>query len=52
VNKATEYLNKYVVPPLAVVSEWTFMKAIRAGMIAIVPLTIIGGIFMRNFPIR
>ncbi len=45
-NKATEYLNKYVVPPLAVVSEWTFMKAIRAGMIAIVPLTIIGGFFM------
>jgi PTS system cellobiose-specific IIC component len=46
VNKATEYLNNYVVPPLTVVSENTYMKAIRAGMVAIVPLTIIGGFFM------
>ena len=45
-NQATGFLNKYVVPPLTVVSENTYMKAIRAGMVAIVPLTIIGGFFM------
>ena len=37
-NQATAFLNKYVVPPLTVVSENTYMKAIRAGMVAIVPL--------------
>jgi PTS system cellobiose-specific IIC component len=45
-NQATEFLNKNVVPPLEWLSELTIMKAIRAGMMAIVPLTIIGGIFM------
>lgn len=45
-NQSTGFLNKYVVPPLTVVSENTYMKAIRAGMVAIVPLTIIGGFFM------
>ena len=45
-NQATGFLNKYVVPPLTVISENTYMKAIRAGMVAIVPLTIIGGFFM------
>ena len=45
-NQATGFLNKYVVPPLTVLSENTYMKAIRAGMVAIVPLTIIGGFFM------
>ena len=45
-KQATGFLNKYVVPPLTVVSENTYMKAIRAGMVAIVPLTIIGGFFM------
>jgi PTS system cellobiose-specific IIC component len=45
-NQTTGFLNKYVVPPLTAVSENTYMKAIRAGMVAIVPLTIIGGFFM------
>ena len=39
-------LNKYVVPPLTALSENTYLSAIRAGMVAIVPLTIIGGLFM------
>ncbi len=43
---ATDFLNKYLVPPLTVLSENTYMSAIRAGMVAIVPLTIIGGFFM------
>jgi PTS system cellobiose-specific IIC component len=39
-------LNKYIVPPLTALSENTYLSAIRAGMVAIVPLTIIGGLFM------
>ena len=39
-------LNKYVVPPLTVLSENTYLSAIRAGMVSVVPLTIIGGLFM------
>ena len=45
-NQATGFLDKYVVPPLTVLSENTYMSAIRAGMVAIVPLTVIGGFFM------
>jgi PTS system cellobiose-specific IIC component len=52
-NTATEFLNRYVVPPLTAVSENTYMSAIRAGMVAVVPLTIIGGLFMvvAEFPV-
>jgi PTS system cellobiose-specific IIC component len=46
VTKATEFLNKHIVPPLTALSENTYMSAIRAGMVAVVPLTIIGGLFM------
>jgi cellobiose-specific phosphotransferase system component IIC len=46
VNQATGFLNKYVVPGLTVLSENTYLSAIRAGMVSIVPLTIIGGLFM------
>lgn len=42
----TTFLDKYVVPPLTVLSENTYLSAIRAGMVAIVPLTIIGGLFL------
>jgi PTS system cellobiose-specific IIC component len=45
-NPATEFLNRRVVPPLTALSENTYMSAIRAGMVAVVPLTIIGGLFM------
>ncbi len=45
-ERFTGLLNKYLVPPLTVVSENTYMSAIRAGMMATVPLTIIGGFFM------
>jgi len=45
-NQATTLLNKYIVPPLTALSENTYMSAIRAGMVAVVPLTIIGGLFM------
>jgi PTS system cellobiose-specific IIC component len=35
-----------VVPPLTALSENTYLSAIRAGMVSVVPLTIIGGLFM------
>jgi PTS system cellobiose-specific IIC component len=34
------------VPPLTLLSENTYLSAVRSGMVAIVPLTIIGGLFM------
>ena len=45
-NQPTGFLNRYVVPPLTALSENTYMSAIRAGMVSVVPLTIIGGCFM------
>jgi PTS system cellobiose-specific IIC component len=46
VNAATRFLNTRVVPLLTALSENTWLSAIRAGMVAVVPLTIIGGLFM------
>jgi cellobiose PTS system EIIC component len=46
VKSATELLNRHVVPPLTLLSENTYLSAIRAGMVSIVPLTILGGLFM------
>lgn len=45
-NKATGFLNKTLVPVLTALSENTYLSAIRAGMVSVVPLTIIGGLFM------
>ena len=44
-NRATRLLSKYVAPPLNALSNNTYLSAIRAGMVSIVPLTIIGGFF-------
>jgi PTS system cellobiose-specific IIC component len=46
VNQAASILNKRVVPFLTALSENTYLSAIRAGMVSVVPLTIIGGVFM------
>src|SRR5512140_1961814 len=46
VSSATGWLNRYVVPPLTALSENTWLSAIRAGMVSVVPLTIIGGLFI------
>jgi PTS system cellobiose-specific IIC component len=46
VQHATKILNKYVVPTLSAISENTYMSAIRAGMVSVVSLTIIGGFFI------
>ena len=40
------FLNRQIVPALTALSENTYLSAIRAGMVAVVPLTIIGGLFM------
>jgi PTS system cellobiose-specific IIC component len=45
-NQTNGFLNKHVVPPLTALSENTYMSAIRAGMVSVVPLTIIGGLFI------
>ena len=45
-NRAIGFLNRFVVPPLTALSENTYLSAIRAGMVSLVPLTIIGGLFM------
>lgn len=40
------FLNTHVVPALTTLSENRYLSAVRAGMVAVVPLTIIGGLFM------
>lgn len=45
-DHATGFLNKQLVPALTALSENTYMSAIRAGMVSVVPLTIIGGFFI------
>ncbi len=45
-SERSGFLNRRVVPALTVLSENTYMSAIRAGMVAVVPLTIIGGLFL------
>lgn len=50
----TGFLQRRVVPVLTAVSENNYMAAIRAGMITIVPLTILGGLFTAfcNLPVE
>lgn len=45
-DQANGFVNRRLVPALTAVSENTYMSAIRAGMVSVVPLTIIGGLFM------
>jgi cellobiose PTS system EIIC component len=46
VSRAAGLLERRVVPALTAISENTYLSAVRAGMISVVPLTIIGGLFM------
>jgi cellobiose PTS system EIIC component len=46
VEKVTQFLNRRLVPPLTALSENIYLSAIRAGMVSVVPLTIIGGLFL------
>jgi PTS system cellobiose-specific IIC component len=40
------FFNTHVAPALAALSTNIYLSAVRAGMVAVVPLTIIGGLFM------
>lgn len=42
----TSFLNRRIIPLLTALSENTYLAAVRAGMVSVVPLTIIGGLFM------
>jgi PTS system cellobiose-specific IIC component len=46
VTTLIERFNRQVVPALTALSANTDMSAIRAGMVSVVPLTIIGGVFL------
>jgi cellobiose PTS system EIIC component len=46
VEPTNGFLNQRIVPALTALSENTYMSAIRAGMVSVVPLTIIGGLFI------
>jgi len=46
VNAPTGFVNQRLTPALTALSENTYLSAIRAGMVSIVPLTIIGGFFL------
>ncbi len=45
-TKVTGFVNRWLVPFLTALSENIYMSAIRTGMVTVVPLTIIGGMFM------
>src|ERR1043165_7345375 len=51
--KAIEFINTRVAPPLTRFSENIYLSAIRAGMVSIAPLTVIGGLFLiiTNLPV-
>lgn len=44
--RTTDFLSQRFAPALNALSENTYLSAIRAGMVSVVPLTIIGGLFM------
>lgn len=44
--KSAGFVNRWVVPFLTALSDNIYMSAIRTGMVSVVPLTIIGGLFM------
>jgi PTS system cellobiose-specific IIC component len=46
VKTFTALLDRFVVPPLAALSENTYLSAVRSGMVLLVPPTIIGGLFL------
>ena len=45
-NASDGFIGRRLGPALTALSENTYLSAIRAGMVAVVPLTIIGGLFM------
>jgi len=44
-GRATSWLDRRFVPVVTRLSDNTYLSAVRAGMVAVVPLTIVGGLF-------
>jgi len=45
-SRSIAFLNQRIVPGLTALGENPYLSAIRAGMVSVTPLTIIGGLFM------
>lgn len=45
-NSLSRFLHRWLIPWMTAVSENTYLASIRAGMVSVVPLTILGGLFM------
>lgn len=45
-NRLAALLQRHLLPPLTAATDHPYLGAVRAGMVAVVPLTIIGGLFM------
>lgn len=45
-NAEASFFHRRLIPLLTALSDNTYLSAIRAGMVSVVPLTIIGGLFM------
>jgi PTS system cellobiose-specific IIC component len=45
-DRVTRLVNQHLVPALTALNENTYLSAIRAGMVSVVPLTIVGSLFI------
>lgn len=45
-HRWVQFLKRWVLPPMAAISDNAYLSAVRAGMVLVVPLTIIGGLFL------
>ena len=45
-NSLSLFLHRWLIPRMTALSENTYLASIRAGMVSVVPLTILGGLFM------
>lgn len=45
-SRVMGFINRRLMPAMNAASENTYLSAIRAGMVSVAPLTIIGGLFM------
>lgn len=53
-EKVTQFIEEKMVPKVAKFSNLRYIKALRSGFFAIMPLTIIGSIFLliADFPVN
>lgn len=41
-----QFIQRWIIPPMTALSDNAYLSAVRAGMVSVVPLTIIGGLFL------